>query len=456
MAKPVILCVDDETVILTSLRDQLIHHLGTEYTVEVAESGEEALELLEELSEEGIDVPVIISDQIMPGMKGDELLIEIHGRYPKALKIFLTGQADANAVGNAVNQANLYRYIAKPWDEADLKLTVTEALYSYSRDKQLAEQNELLEKLYLQAQEEIGERKRVEALLAEANQNLEQKVSERTRELSQAVEELKATQNQLVAQERMATLGMLVEGIAHEIKNPLNLINSFAALSIDLADELRDIIGPRNGCPVSDISEKIAEILSDLQSNAANIYEEGQRADSIVKSMLIHSHRTIGGPQDTDLNALLGEAVNLTYYSMRSRDSSFDIRIETDYDPTLDPLKIIPQDLSRVFVNVINNAYDAMQNKQKTSGKDYVPCLTVTTKNLTDRIEIRIQDNGIGIPAKILPEIFNPFVTTKPEYERTGLGLSISYNIIARGHQGKIEVETEDGQYTEFIISLPK
>lgn len=241
-----------------------------------------------------------------------------------------------------------------------------------------------------------------------------------------------------------------------KLKNPLNFINSFAILSIDLADELRDIIGPRNGCPVSDVSEKIAETLNDLQANAANIYEEGQRADSIVKSMLIHSHRTIGGLQDTDLNALLGETVNLTYYSVRSRDSSFDIHIETDYDPTIDPLKIIPQDLSRVFVNVINNAYDAMQDKRKRLGEDYVPCLTVTTKNLTDRIEIRIQDNGIGIPAKILPEIFNPFVTTKPEYERTGLGLSVSYNIIAQGHQGKIEVDTEDGQYAEFIITLPK
>lgn len=456
MRKPVILCVDDEPVILTSLRDQLIHHLGTEYDIEIAESGEEALETLEELLAENTEVPVIISDQIMPGMKGDELLTKIHARHPRSLKIFLTGQADANAVGNAVNRANLYRYIGKPWDEADLKLTVTKALYSYSRDKQLAEQNELLEKLYAQAQEEIVERKRVEVLLAEANQNLEQKVDERTRELSQAIEDLKATQNQLVIQEKMASLGKLTAGIAHEIKNPLNLINSFAELSVDLAGELKDTLILQQDRLSPGVWNDVFIILNNLQKNTSYIKEEGERADGIIRSMLVHSHESTGCPCQTDLNRLLGEAVNLTAHSMRSKNKYFDIYIETDYDAALEPVRIIPQDISRVFVNLINNAYDATREKKESSGNDYIPSLKVASRNLKDYIEIRIRDNGTGIPEEMISEIFNPFFTTRPEGEKAGLGLSISYDIIVRGHGGTIEVDTKENEYTEFIISLPK
>jgi len=456
MKKPVILCVDDEIVILTSLRDQLIYHLGNDYTIEIAESGEEALEALGEFLEEGIEVPLIISDQIMPGMKGDEMLIKIHSRYPRALKIFLTGQADANAVGNAVNRANLYRYISKPWDEADLRLTVTKALYSYSQEKQLSEQNELLEKLYAQARQEIAERKRVEKLLAEANQNLEHKVRKRTWKLSEAVDNLKKTRDQLIIQEKMASLGMLTAGIAHEIKNPLNFINSFAALSVDLVRELDEITAFQKTNMSPDAYVKASQIMNDLKFNATSIHDEGKRADSIIRSMLLHSHGTTGHIRETDMNDLLGEAVNLAYYSMRSKDAYFDINIDTDYDPSTEMMKIVPQDISRVFVNLINNAYYAMREKKEKIGSGYTPTMDVITENLRDSMRIRIRDNGVGISRKILPIIFDPFVTTKTEGERTGLGLSISYDIIVRGHQGTIEVDTKEGEYAEFIISLPK
>lgn len=456
MSKPVILCVDDEDVVLISLRDQLTHYLGNEYTVEIAESGEEALEVLEELLQKGIEIPLIISDQIMPGIKGDELLIKVHDRYPNALKIFLTGQADAAAVGNAVNNANLYRYIAKPWDEADLKLTVTKALYSYARDKQITEQNKLLEKLYAQAQKEIVERKRVESLLAEANQTLEQKVKERTRELSRTLDDLRKTQDQLIVQEKMASLGMLTSGIAHEIKNPLNFINSFSSLSVDLARELKEIIDSEKNSLDSEVRESVSSILKDLQSNAASINEEGRRADSIIRSMLTHSPETKGRPRKTNLNALLGEAVNLACHSMRGKDTYFDIRIETDYAPDLGTLNVISQDISRVFVNLVNNAYYATRKKKTAMGDNYTPTLTVRTRNLEECIEIRIRDNGTGIPAQLQPEIFNPFFTTKPSGEGAGLGLSISHDIIVQGHQGTIEVDTDEGEYTEFIITLPK
>ena len=448
--------MDDENVILTSLRDQLTHHLGDNYTIELAESGEEALEVLEELLLEGVEVPLIISDQIMPGMKGDELLIRIHSRYPRTLKIFLTGQADANAVGNAVNAANLYRYIAKPWDEADLKLTVTKALCSYFQEKQILEQTKLLEKLYAQAQEEITERRRMESLLAESNQTLEERVRERTRELSQAIEELRDMQNQLIVQEKMASLGMLTAGIAHEIKNPLNFINSFAALSLDLLEDIRNAIRSQRETRDEAAYQNMNENLDELKSNIANIHEEGQRADSIIRSMLIHSHGSSGKPRDVDLNTLLSEAVNLTCHSMRSKDRYFDIKIETAYDPDIEPIRVIPQDISRVIVNLINNAYHATSRKKETSKNSYVPAFSIQTQNKSDQVEIRVRDNGIGIPDHMKSEIFNPFFSTKPSGEGAGLGLSISYDIIVRGHQGTIDVDTEEGQYTEFVIRLPK
>ena len=253
----------------------------------------------------------------------------------------------------------------------------------------------------------------------------------------------------------MASLGMLTAGIAHEIKNPLNFINSFALLSVELAGELKDILESVKGRLLPDAREKTDEILNILQSNAANIHEEGLRADGIIRSMLIHSHGCPGLPQETDVNDLLGEAVNLAIHSMRSKDTYFDIRIEGDYDPTIGLVQVIPQDMCRVFINLINNAYDATRKKRESSGDDYVPRLDVRTRNLTGHIDIRIRDNGTGIPDELVPEIFNPFVTTKPTGERTGLGLSISYNII-QGHQGSIDVNTKEGEYAEFVIRLPK
>lgn len=460
MSKPVILCVDDEMIVLNSLRYQLRRFLGSDYQIEIAESGDEALEVLQELSVDGVEALLIICDQIMPYMKGDQLLALIHRQYPKMLKILLTGQADVTAVGNAVNLANLYRYMAKPWEEHDLKLTVTEALRRYFQDHKLAEQHQLLQQLYEQAQEEIIERKRIEALLAEANRTLEQKVRERTQELSQALENLQATQKELVVQEKMASLGALTAGIAHEIKNPLNFVNSFAALSIELAGDLYELVNQQVDCFDAESRQEIGQILDDLQQNAASIHEEGLRADSIVGSMLLHARSSSGKAQETDLNALVAEAVKLAYHSMKSKKVNFQVRVETDYDSTIELLWLVPQELSRVFVNLVNNAYYAMYEKKKElSAKeqyDYVPRLTIRTKNYPNSVEIRIRDNGPGISEEVRQKLFNPFFTTKPTGEGTGLGLSITYDIIVHGHQGSINVQTEEGHYSEFIIRLFK
>lgn len=292
---------------------------------------------------------------------------------------------------------------------------------------------------------------------------LEQQVEERTQELAsrndtltQTLQLLKATQNQLIMQEKMASLGMLTAGIAHEIKNPVNLINLFAALSIELAQELAEMLAEQIKRLDFDTRQELIEILHDLKSNAASIVEEGKRADSIVNSMLYHSRDTSGQRKKSDLNALIAEAVKLAYHSMRSRKIDFNVDIETDYDPTIPPLLVVPQELNRVLVIFFNNAYDAMWEKKQTSTQEYAPRLTIQSQNLPQEVQIRIRDNGPGIPQAIRDKVFQPFFTTKPAGEGTGLGLSISYDIIVLGHQGRIEIESEAGEYTEFIISLPK
>ncbi|MCK6561446.1 ATP-binding protein [bacterium] len=272
-----------------------------------------------------------------------------------------------------------------------------------------------------------------------------------------ALENLKKTQQQLVTQEKLASLGQLTAGIAHEIKNPLNFVNNFAALSVDLAKELREEIVRRktksaNGDDFADIEE----ILDTLEQNAEKINHHGKRADSIVKSMMQHARGSSGQREMADINQLLDEAVNLTYHGMRANDPSFNITIEKEYDESIEKIQVVPQDLSRVFLNLINNACYAAHQKKKASADGFSPTLSVATKSAADKIEIRIRDNGNGIPKDIREKIFNPFFTTKPTGQGTGLGLSISHDLIVQQHRGEIKVETEEGKFTEFVISLRK
>ena len=288
------------------------------------------------------------------------------------------------------------------------------------------------------------------------NITLEIRVAERTHELSQALDQLKSTQNQLIIQEKMASLGMLTAGIAHEMKNPLNFINNFAVLSIEFAQELRDILVVQLSNLNQDTNEEIVSILQDLQDNAQRIYEEGKRADSIVQNMLRHSHSNSGNRQLTDINLLIKEAAHLTYHSMRSQNERFCAQIIIECDEQLPPIQVMPQELRQVLINIISNAYYAMQAKQIVAGNVYKPQLLLQTQAQGEWVAIRINDNGIGIPETVKTQIFNPFFTTKPTGQGTGLGLSISYEIIVQSHQGQLEVETEVGQYTLFTIRLPK
>ncbi|MEO8230729.1 MAG: ATP-binding protein [Ignavibacteriota bacterium] len=261
--------------------------------------------------------------------------------------------------------------------------------------------------------------------------------------------ELKSAQAQLVHSEKMASLGELTAGIAHEIKNPLNFVNNFSEVSNELLDELESELKNNN-------MEEISEIVNELKQNLVRINQHGKRADSIVKGMLLHSRGTSGEKTLTDINDLLDQYVNLAYHGMRAQNKEFNIAIEKDYDKTLEKINIVPQDISRVFLNLINNACYAAFDKKKKEENNFFPTLKVSTKNLKDKVEIKIWDNGNGIPADLLDKIFQPFFTTKPTGEGTGLGLSLSYDIVVKQHSGEIKFESEEGKYTEFIITLPK
>jgi ligand-binding sensor domain-containing protein/signal transduction histidine kinase len=285
---------------------------------------------------------------------------------------------------------------------------------------------------------------------------LEHLVQERTGELQKTVSNLKETQNQLILSEKMASLGQLTAGIAHEIKNPLNFITNFSVLSHDLTKDLRKELHAERDRVDPKRALEIESLLNDLEQNVTKINDHGKRADSIVRGMLLHSRGKAGERQDTDLNALLAEYTNLAYHGMRAQDQSFNVKIETDLDPSIGKVSVVPQDLSRAILNIVNNACYAANDKRKNAKNGFTPVVRVSAKGTSGSIEIRIRDNGNGIPDSIREKIFNPFFTTKPAGSGTGLGLSLSYDIITQEHRGEIRVDSKEGEFTEFVISIPR
>ncbi len=269
------------------------------------------------------------------------------------------------------------------------------------------------------------------------------------KQLNKTLENLKSTQNQLVAQEKLASLGQLTAGIAHEIKNPLNFVNNFSDLSYELLDDMKNELDNNN------IQEAL-ELVDEIKQNLKKINHHGKRADSIVKGMLLHSRGSLGEKVLTNVNELLDQYVALAYHGLRAQNKEFNITIEKDYDEYLEKINIIPQDISRVFLNIVNNACYAANEKKKLNQNDFTPLIKVSTRDLKDNIEIRIMDNGNGIPDSVKENLFNPFFTTKPTGEGTGLGLSLSYDIVTKVHAGEISFNSEEGKFTEFIITLPK
>jgi two-component system, NtrC family, sensor kinase len=293
--------------------------------------------------------------------------------------------------------------------------------------------------------------------LLEQNNLLEQRVRNRTTELSQQKEvlqnsltELKATQMQLIQREKMASLGELTAGIAHEIQNPLNFVNNFSELSTELLAELKEEISVGNR--VNSLA-----IADDLTHNLQKITHHGGRASSIVKGMLEHSRTSTGERQPTNLNALANEYLRLAYQGLRTKDKNFNCELVTDFDPVLGEVDVVSQDIGRVFLNLYNNGFYAVRQRSMDmkAGTAYVPTVWVSTQRKNKRVQIRIKDNGTGIPESVKNKIFQPFFTTKPTGEGTGLGLSLSYDIVTQGHGGVLTVESTEGEGAEFIITLP-
>ncbi|MGF7217050.1 signal transduction histidine kinase [Spirosoma lacussanchae] len=317
-------------------------------------------------------------------------------------------------------------------------------------------QKKALIKLEQEREIEAAERRKIEARKQELEYLVAQRTAEITsqkEELEQALTELKATQNQLIHSEKMASLGELTAGIAHEIQNPLNFVNNFAEVSVELIDEIADEHHKPNPDP-----QLTDELLTDLRQNLQKISQHGSRASSIVRGMLQHSRASSGQREPTDLNALCEEYLRLAYHGLRAKDKTFNASFSTELDASLGLVTVVPQDLGRVLLNLYTNAFYAVQSRQKTAqeqASSYQPTVTVTTECIGNEVRIRVRDNGVGMPESILSKIFQPFFTTKPTGEGTGLGLSLSYDIITKGHGGTIEARSREGEGTEFIIELP-
>lgn len=284
------------------------------------------------------------------------------------------------------------------------------------------------------------------------NQRLEAKVAEKTKDLEASIAELKATQEQLILQEKLASLGQLAAGIAHEIKNPMNFVNNFSELSLEYTDEMRTAL---NRLEKNETTTEISDLLGDIEENLKKIHQHGTRADGIVKSMLMHSRGGNGVSEPTDLNELIREYVNLAFHGMRAGKTAINVKIELDLDEKLPPVSLNPEDFSRVILNLCKNAFDAMREKElKQQDKTYNAVLSIKTKANDDQAITVIQDNGPGVSEAVRKKLFEPFFTTKKGTEGTGLGLSITRDII-KNHRGEIHLESSENEFTRFTIELP-
>jgi C4-dicarboxylate-specific signal transduction histidine kinase len=296
-------------------------------------------------------------------------------------------------------------------------------------------------------QEKLEREQEQNTLIAQQKTELEKQVIQRTAELRKSLEDLKFTQKQLIQSEKMASLGELTTGIAHEIQNPLNFVNNFSAVNKELVDELQSELKSGN-------TEEAIAISNDIKENQVKINHHGKRADVIVKGMLQHSRSSTGVKEPTDINALADEYLRLSYHGWKAKDNSFNATMQTDLDESIGKINIIPQDIGRALLNLYNNAFYAVAEKAKQQPNGYEPAILVSSKKIIDKIALTVMDNRNCIPQKVFDKIFQPFFTTKPTGQGTGLGLSLSYDII-KAHGCEIKVNTKENEGSEFIVELP-
>lgn len=442
--KPVIICVDDEPIVLRSLEVELSEYFGEDYFLEFAETGEEALDIVDELLDDGVEIPVIIVDYIMPRLKGDDVLVAVHEKSPNTKTILLTGQANLQGITNAINQAELYRYISKPWDKNDLALTIKEASKVYYQTKLVHQQNNELKNL---------------------NAHLEDKVQERTQELeaqkeeaANALERLKETQSQLIQSERMASLWQLTAGVAHELNNPLNFVQvGTEALVEDLStlSNLLDLYSKLDRGEVDQLDQFIQQIkhskeeiayeetIEDLQTLLNSIRVGARRSAEIVKGLRIFSGL---GQKDTSLIDL-NSNIDLTLLMLEHRYQER-IQIHKNYT-TLPQIECYAGQINQLLLNILTNAIESITDR----GEIYIGTNELHL-NEQKYVQIKIKDTGKGMSQAIKDKVFEPFFTTKEVGQGTGLGLSIAYGIIDM-HHGQITVGSQENKGTEVCISLP-
>jgi signal transduction histidine kinase len=374
---------------------------------------------------------LILLDIMMPEIDGYEVcqMLKANERTQAIPVIFLSALDDIEDKVKAFSVGGV-DYITKPFQKEEVIARVKTHLHIQALTRDLKHKNSLLA-------EEIEQRKVTEA------------------DLKTALQDLRTAQEQIIAREKLASLGALTAGIAHELRNPLNFVKNYAEGSIELAEELKEEVESQLQYVDSEAASSMREILADIKENAMTIRQHGLRAAQIISSMMQHARSEVGKFQLTDLNSLLADAINLIYNSKRVQHPGFDIAIETSYDSDIGQIDVLPSELSRVFINLIENACYAVQKKRDNMGEEFAPKLSVKTQKLGNTVEIRIRDNGMGIDTETQAKIFEPFFTTKPVGEGTGLGLSIAHNIIVSQHGGILKLETELNVYTEFVIILP-
>jgi len=330
-------------------------------------------------------------------------------------------------------------------------------LFSHYRQSKAAEKERIKRQHEDEINRAIAIRKvELEGLVAERTAE----ITKQKEELEKTLEELKATQGQLIQSEKMASLGELTAGIAHEIQNPLNFVNNFSEVSSELLDEMKEELEKQN-------TGEVTAIANDIKQNLEKIIHHGKRADGIVKAMLQHSRSSSGVKEPTDINVLADEYLRLAYHGLRAKDKSFNATLKTEFDETLGKINVVPQEMGRVILNLLTNAFYAVSEKKKqlernipadgsqTELESYNPTVLISTKKLNGKVEIKVSDNGNGIPQAAVDKIFQPFFTTKPSGKGTGLGLSMSYEIVTKAHSGELKVENNEGEGVTFTIILP-